>query len=483
MRLDLGTLAALPALFLLLMCLVSAGILWTQRTYPGFGRWTVGNLLMVLASLLLALRLAAPAWISVLFGNATFLMGAILYLEGARAFRGWTVRLPLVYGGAGLVMLGVVYFYYVFPNLNARVVIASIFLALVYLLASAALLRGNQTDRTVGITFTSSMFGLCGVLLMGRAVYFALWPPFSDMFADTLLNMSFLGGISLTVAGCSVGFIVLTYERLVNELKEAESKSARTNRQLAEALRNSEAQAERAARADTAKSEFVAMMTHEVRNPLGAIIATTELLLETGLTGEQREYGESVNQSAHRLLALTEDALELSRIEAGHLSIESYKFDLHSALADIVRMFAPVAKEKGLDLSLDYAADAPRRFVGDAGRIRQVATNLVGNAVKFTSSGYVRVSVTCEALDPRNAKIQVSVADSGIGIPSERIGSLFEKFGGTSKSTSGKHKGTGIGLAISKRLVEAMGGRIHVDSERGKGSRFVVELRLPITGQ
>jgi len=483
MRLDSGTLAALPALFLLLMCLVCAGILWTQRTYPGFGRWTVGNLLIVLSSLLLALRLVAPGWISVLLANATFLMGAILYLEGARAFRGWSVRLPLVYGAAALVMLGVVYFYDVFPNLNARVVVVSIFLALVFLLSSAALLRENQTDRTVGITFTSSMFGFCGVLFMGRAVYFALWPPFSDMFADTLLNMAFLVGISLTVAGCSVGFILLTYERLVSELKEAESKSARTNRQLAEALRNSEAHAERAARADAAKSEFVAMMTHEVRNPLGAIIATTDLLLETELTGEQREYGESVNQSAHRLLSLTEDALELSRIEAGHLSIESYKFDLHSALEDIVRIFAPVAKEKGLDLSLDYAADAPRRFVGDAGRIRQVATNLVGNAVKFTSSGYVRVSVTWEQLDPRHAKIQVSVADSGIGIPSERIGSLFEKFGGTSKSTSGKHKGTGIGLAISKRLVEAMGGRIHVDSERGKGSRFVVELRLPITGQ
>jgi signal transduction histidine kinase len=272
-------------------------------------------------------------------------------------------------------------------------------------------------------------------------------------------------------------------ERLMSDLREAESKVSRANHELAEALESAKSHAQRAAQADAAKTEFVGILAHEIRNPLAVIISMAEALCDAGLSTEQQEYSESVHRSAERLLALTEDALDLSRIERGRLTIQADPFDLQSVLEEVGALFARSAKEKAILLAIEYPVSAPRRFVGDSGRIRQVVVNLVTNSLKFTSSGHVRISAACEDGGHECVPVRVAVADSGMGIPPERLGSLFEMFSSSCDGAAGPRKGSGLGLTICKRLVEQMGGDIHVESEPGKGSRFWFELRLPVVRQ
>jgi signal transduction histidine kinase len=176
---------------------------------------------------------------------------------------------------------------------------------------------------------------------------------------------------------------------------------------------------------------------------------------------------------------VTDDVLDLSTIEVGGMTIESYAFDLRNVIEDVTMMSMPTAKRKGVALVVAYPSNIPDFFVGDGGRIRQVIFNLVGNAVKFTSDGAITVAVCCEARTGRLADIRIAVTDSGIGISSEKIASLFERFGPAHMSTARKYGGTGIGLAISRKLVELMGGSIHVESQVGTGS--TLWFRLPLT--
>lgn len=232
--------------------------------------------------------------------------------------------------------------------------------------------------------------------------------------------------------------------------------------------------------ASRAKDEFLANMGHELRTPLSGIIGMASLLQGTELTAQQHRYVRTVDRSARALLTIINDLLDYSSIESGRMSIEQVPFDLKHAVDDVIQVLATRALEKGLELLAVYSPDAPRRVVGDAGRIRQVLTNLVDNAVKFTDEGRVVVTVECEELSGQGARFRLSVEDSGIGISASGLERIFDRFTQVDTSPGRRHGGTGLGLAISKQLVELMGGSLGVGSRPGEGSNFWFVLSLSL---
>jgi PAS domain S-box-containing protein len=251
-----------------------------------------------------------------------------------------------------------------------------------------------------------------------------------------------------------------------------------TDRKRAEeALHRAKAAADAA---NKAKSDFLANMSHEIRTPMNAVIGMTELLLDTPLTGTQREYLAIVQESGEALLTLINDVLDFSKIEAGKFELDPSVFDLPETLGDTMKSLAVRAARQGLELAFEVDSDVPVMLEGDYARLRQVIINLVGNAIKFTQKGEVVLTVRRESGDAQNAVLRFSVKDTGIGIPIDKRDIIFEEFRQADSSTTRTYGGTGLGLAISSRLIGLMGGRIWVESELGQGSIFHFTTRFVV---
>lgn len=320
------------------------------------------------------------------------------------------------------------------------------------------------------------------VTLSARVRSFALFsctlllPPVTVLLVARGAMDADLGVMGLTFLGfCLTG--ARTASRLQQDMLLKRYQNQEIMADLARTKHELELAYERSETANLAKQRFLANVSHEVRTPLNGVLGITEMLIESGLRPEQQEQADIVRRCGSNLMILVNDLLDLSKLEFGRVQLERAPFDLHTLLRDAAQRHEPVAAQRRLGLRLTIAPGLPTRITGDAVRLRQVLDHLIGNAIKFSDEGEVRVRADL-GVSAGAARLQVEIADDGIGIPRDRLGAIFAPFAQADDSDARTHGGAGLGLAISRHVLERMGGSIHVESEPGVGSTFRFEVPL-----
>ena len=326
---------------------------------------------------------------------------------------------------------------------------------------------------------------LCGVVLVVAAAISQftnrlLARPLTLLEAGiTSVREGRLEPIRVSRTGDEIEYLGESFNRMITALAASQEEIRQYQELLEERIRQRTQELEKAMHgalaASQAKSEFLANISHELRTPMNGLLGMLDLVLDSPVAGEQREQVEIAQRCAYSLLDLLNDILDLSKIEAGRMILEQVPFDLRSVAEDCVRAQSAKAQQKGVELRFEYAGDMTN-VTGDPLRLRQIVANLLSNAIKFTEKGWVNVRQSVSAGADGKLSMVLDVADTGAGIPAEKVPLIFEKFTQADSSISRKYGGTGLGLAITKRLVELQGGQIRVESRVGRGSTFTVEI-------